>query len=111
MKITSVEIRRREREGSNMLAIANIKLDDVFLVKDIRVINGKDGLFIAMPSKKLANGEFMDVCHPLNTETRNLFTEAVINEYNRVVNEAKDEEVSSEENYENTNDTNLEEEN
>ncbi len=95
MKITSVEIRRKEREGSSMLAIASVKLDDVFIVKDIRVINGKDGLFIAMPSKKLANGDFVDIAHPLDKETRSLFTEAIINEYNRVVNEAGSEEEAT----------------
>jgi stage V sporulation protein G len=51
-------------------AIASIVIDDEFVVHDLRIVNGDKGLFVAMPSRKLPNGEFRDVCHPLHTEAR-----------------------------------------
>ena len=93
MKITSVKVRKIEKEGSRMKGIASVVLDDQFAVKDIRVIEGENGLFIAMPSRKYPNGEYRDVAHPINADTRTLFEKAIIEEYNNT----PDEEVAEEE--------------
>lgn len=82
MKITSVKVRKIEKEGSRMKGIASVVIDDAFAVKDIRVIEGENGLFIAMPSRKYPNGEYRDVAHPINAETRAIFEDAIIEEYN-----------------------------
>ena len=82
MKITYVKVRKIEKEGSRMKGIASVVIDDAFAVKDIRVIEGENGLFIAMPSRKYPNGEYRDVAHPINAETRAVFEDAIIEEYN-----------------------------
>jgi len=82
MKITSVKVRKIEKEGSRMKGIASVVIDDAFAVKDIRIIEGENGLFIAMPSRKYPNGEYRDVAHPINAETRAVFEDAIIEEYN-----------------------------
>lgn len=82
MKITSVKVRKIEKEDSRMKGIASVVLDDCFAVKDIRIIEGEKGLFIAMPSRKYPNDEYRDVAHPINAETRAMFEDAIIEEYN-----------------------------
>ncbi len=82
MKITSVKVRKIEKEGSRMKGIASVVLDDCFAIKDIRIIEGEKGLFIAMPSRKYPNGEYRDVAHPINAETRAMFENSIIEEYN-----------------------------
>ena len=93
MKITSVNVRKIEKEGSRMKGIASVLLDDSFAVHDIRIIEGDNGLFIAMPSRKTATGGYRDIAHPINPEVRAMFEEAVISAYN----EADDEEEKKEE--------------
>ncbi len=82
MKITSVKVRKIEKEDSRMKGIASIVIDDCFAIKDIRIIQGEDKLFIAMPSRKYPDGEYRDVAHPINGETRKMFEDAIIEEYN-----------------------------
>ena len=82
MKVTSVNVKKIEKEGSRMKGIASIVLDDCFAVKDIRIIQGEDKLFIAMPSRKYPDGEYRDVAHPINGDTRKMFEDAIIEEYN-----------------------------
>ena len=82
MKITSVKVRKIEKEDSRMKGIASVVIDDCFAVKDIRIIQGEDKLFIAMPSRKYPDGEYRDVAHPINGETRKMFEDAIIEEYN-----------------------------
>ncbi len=82
MKITSVKVRKIEKEESRMKGIASVVIDDCFAIKDIRIIEGEKGLFIAMPSRKYPNGEYRDVAHPINAETRAMFEDAIIEEYN-----------------------------
>lgn len=91
MKITSVNVRKIEKEGSRMKGIASVLLDDSFAVHDIRIIEGDKGLFIAMPSKKTSTGEYRDVAHPINPEVRAMFEEAILKAYNEA------EEVSTSE--------------
>ena len=81
MKITSVSIRRAEKEDSRMKAIASVLIDDEFAVHDIRIIEGTKGLFIAMPSRKTATGEYKDIAHPINAETREKIQKAILEAY------------------------------
>ena len=81
MKITSVNVRKIEKEGSRMKGIASVLLDDSFVVHDIRIIEGDNGLFIAMPSRKTPTGGYRDIAHPINPEVRSMFEEAIIAEY------------------------------
>lgn len=82
MKITSVNVRKIEKEGSRLKGIASVVLDDCFAIHDIRLIEGDEGLFIAMPSRKTAAGGYRDTAHPINTETRTMFEDAIIEAYN-----------------------------
>lgn len=81
MKITSVSVRKIEKEGSRMKGIASVLIDDCFAIHDIRIIEGEDGLFIAMPSRKTPTGDYRDIAHPINPETRALFEEAILEAY------------------------------
>lgn len=81
MKITSVNVRKIEKESSRMKGIASVLLDDSFAVHDIRIIEGEKGLFIAMPSKKTPSGGYRDVAHPINPEVRSMFEEAILKAY------------------------------
>jgi stage V sporulation protein G len=79
MDITKVNI--RQVEMNKVKAIASITIDDEFVVHDLRVVEGEKGLFVAMPSRKLPSGDFRDVAHPINSETREKIQSAVIAEY------------------------------
>ena len=92
MEITSVTVRKIEKEGSRMKGIASVLLDDSFAVHDIRIIEGEKGLFIAMPSKKTPNGGYRDIAHPINPEVRSMFEEAILKAY-----EEAEDPVASEE--------------
>lgn len=80
MKISDVRVRKINSEGK-MKAIVSVTFDDCFVVHDIKIIEGQEGLFIAMPSRKMPDGEFKDIAHPINSETRNLVAEAVFRAY------------------------------
>ena len=69
MKITDVRVKKVSKEGK-MKAVVSITIDDEFVIHDIKVIEGDKGLFIAMPSKKAADGEYRDIAHPINSDTR-----------------------------------------
>ena len=83
MKITSVTVRKFEKEGNRMKGIATVVIDDAFAIHDIRIIEGDNGLFIAMPSRKTATGEYKDIAHPINTDVRTMFQSAILEEYNK----------------------------
>ncbi|SES40740.1 septation regulator SpoVG [Salipaludibacillus aurantiacus] len=83
MEVTDVRLRRVNTEG-RMLAIASITIDDEFVVHDIRVIDGNNGMFVAMPSKRTPDGEFRDIAHPISSKTREKIQTAVLEEYDRV---------------------------
>ena len=80
MNITDVRVRKVAKEGK-MKAVVSITLDDEFVVHDIKVIEGEKGLFIAMPSRKAADGEYRDIAHPINSATRNEIQEIVLRKY------------------------------
>ena len=82
MKITSVTVKKIEKENSRMKGIASVLIDDCFAVHDIRIIEGDNGLFIAMPSRKTANGEYKDVAHPISPEFRTELQDKILAEYN-----------------------------
>ncbi len=86
MQITDVRIRKIASEGK-MKAIVSVTFDNEFVVHDIKVIEGQNGLFIAMPSRKTPDGEFKDIAHPINTQTREKIQEAILGEYEKVKNE------------------------
>ena len=83
MEITSVTVNKKKKEGSRMKGIASVLLDDSFAVHDIRIIEGDNGLFIAMPSRKTATGDYRDIAHPINPEVRKQFQDAIIEAYNK----------------------------
>ena len=90
MNITDVRIRKVGEEGK-MKAIASVTFDDEFVVHDIKVIEGRNGLFIAMPSRKMSDGDFRDIAHPLLSETRNRIKDAILDAYENI--EDKEPEV------------------
>ena len=86
MKITDVRVRKIASEGK-MKAIVSVTFDNEFVVHDIKVIEGQNGLFIAMPSRKTPDGEFKDIAHPINTETRERIQGAILEAYEKAVSE------------------------
>jgi stage V sporulation protein G len=80
MKVTDVRIRRFNQEGK-MRAIVSVTLNDQFVVHDVRVIEGNNGYFVAMPSKRTPHGEFKDIAHPINTEARQEIQQAILEAY------------------------------
>jgi Uncharacterized protein, involved in the regulation of septum location len=86
MNITDVRIRKVGDEGK-MKAVVSVTFDDEFVVHDIKIIEGQNGLFIAMPSRKMGEGDFRDIAHPLTSETRNKIKEAIFAEYDKVLAE------------------------
>lgn len=92
MQITDVRVRKIANDGK-MKAIVSVTFDNEFVVHDIKVIDGQNGLFIAMPSRKTPDGEFKDIAHPINTETREKIQAAILAEYEQVKNNADAEPV------------------
>lgn len=89
MEITEVKVFPIQEE--KLKAFVSIVFDQCFMVNDIKIIQGREGLFISMPSRKKKNGEFKDVAHPLNNETRRMIEEKVLGEYHRVLAERGEE--------------------
>ena len=83
MEITNVRVRVVEKENSKMRGFASVTIDDQFVVHDIRILEGENGLFLAMPSKQTAPGEYRDIAHPINQEARQVFTETILAEYEK----------------------------
>lgn len=86
MNITDVRIRKISDDGK-MRAVASITLDDEFVVHDIKIIDGQNGLFIAMPSKKMSDSAFRDVAHPICSEVRNQIKEQIFQAYEKMLTE------------------------
>ena len=81
MKISDVRVRIVQKEDIKLKAVASITIDDCFVIHDIKVIEGNDGYFVAMPSRKTNDGEYKDIAHPINTETRQTVIDAVIDAF------------------------------
>ncbi len=86
MQITDVRVRKIEKEGK-MKGIVSITFDNEFVIHDIKVIEGEKGLFIAMPSRKTADGEYRDIAHPINSETRDMIQSVILAKYEDAVRE------------------------
>lgn len=86
MNITDVRVRKIAKEGK-MKAVVSITLDNVFVVHDIKVIEGEKGMFIAMPSKKASDGEYRDIAHPINSETRDHMQKVILGAYEKSLSE------------------------
>ena len=90
MRITDVRVRKMTQD-SKMKAIVSITIDDEFVVHDIKVIEGEKGLFIAMPSKKASDGEYRDIAHPINSETRDRIQRIILENYEQALLEPNTE--------------------
>lgn len=86
MQITDVRVRRVAKEGK-LKAVVSITMDEEFVVHDIKVIEGEKGLFIAMPSKKAADGEYRDIAHPINSGTRGRIQTIILERYEEALQE------------------------
>lgn len=86
MQITDVRVRKIAKEGK-MKAVVSITLDEEFVVHDIKVIEGDKGLFIAMPSRRAGDGEYRDIAHPINSETRGRLQQIILEQYDKVMAE------------------------
>ena len=86
MQITDIRIRSVEKEGK-MKAVVSITIDDEFVVHDIKIIEGEKGMFIAMPSRKAADGEYRDIAHPTNTATRERLQSMILSKYQESLEE------------------------
>ena len=84
MQITDIRVRTVDSEGK-MRAVVSIPIDSVFVIHDIKVIEGEKGMFIAMPSRKAADGEYRDIAHPINTETREELQKMILDKYYETV--------------------------
>ena len=89
MNITDIRL-RKVGDDSKLRAVASITFDDEFVVHDIKIISGQNGLFIAMPSRKMGEGDFRDIAHPLLSETRNKIKDAIFAEYEKVLAEKQE---------------------
>ncbi|MDD6231403.1 septation regulator SpoVG [Frisingicoccus sp.] len=93
MQITDVRVRKVTKEGK-MKAVVSITLDNEFVVHDIKVIEGEKGLFIAMPSRKAADGEYRDIAHPINSDTRERIQSIILQKYEIAALESEEEETA-----------------
>ena len=93
MQITDVRVRKLSKEG-RMKAVVSITLDDQFAVHDIKVIEGESGLFLAMPSRQSGNGEYKDIVHPINADTRKLLERTILKCYQEAASRQGAEEAT-----------------
>ena len=82
MEITKVRVHKTDGEGSRLKGYASVTIDDCFVVNNIRIIEGENRLFCAMPSRKINDDKFEDIVHPTNSETREMFESKILEEYN-----------------------------
>lgn len=85
MNITDIKIRLVTKENDRLKAVASVVFDECFVIHDIKIIDGKSGLFSAMPSRKTPDGEYKDIAHPLNTEMRELLNSSVLEAYSQTL--------------------------
>lgn len=87
MKISDIRIRLVAKDDSKLKAVASITIEECFVVHDIKVIEGKEGFFISMPSRKTPDGEYKDIVHPINTETREQIRDEILAAYDKALKE------------------------
>lgn len=81
MKISDIRIRRIQKPDGMLKAVASITIDDCFVIHDIKILEGENGIFIGMPSRKTAEGDYKDIAHPLNSETRDAIRDVILTAY------------------------------
>ena len=86
MEITDIRIRKIDGTGK-MKAIVSVTFDDMFVIHDMKIIEGASGLFIAMPSRKTPSGEYKDIAHPINSDTREMIQQIILKEYENMPEE------------------------
>jgi len=84
MEITEVKVFPARERGSRLKAYATVVFDNCFIIRDLKVIEGDKGLFVSMPSRRRKDGTFRDIVHPLNSETRKMIEDSIVEEYNKV---------------------------
>ncbi|MBR3804620.1 MAG: septation regulator SpoVG [Clostridia bacterium] len=89
MKISDVRVRLVQKEDSKLKAVASMTIEDCFVIHDIKIIEGQEGYFIAMPSRKASDGEYKDIAHPINTDTRKQIIDVILNAFNEEVAKAE----------------------
>lgn len=95
MQITDIRVRKLTKEGK-MKAVVSVTFDDVFVVHDIKVIDGDKGLFIAMPSRRAGDGEYRDIAHPINSDMRDWLQSEILAKYEEAVKEIRENETAEE---------------
>ena len=95
MQITDIRVRKLTKEGK-MKAVVSVTFDDVFVVHDIKVIDGDKGLFIAMPSRRAGDGEYRDIAHPINSDMRDRVQSEILAKYEEAVKESRENETAEE---------------
>lgn len=93
INITDVRVRLVNNEGGKLKGVATVVIDDSVAVHDIKLIQGNDGVFMAMPSKKMPEGEYKDLVHAINSPTREYLKESVMNAYKKAVEERAREQI------------------
>lgn len=89
LKISDVRVRLVQKEDSKLKAVASMTIDDCFVIHDIKIIEGQEGYFIAMPSRKASDGEYKDIAHPINTDTRKQIIDIILDAFNQELNKAE----------------------
>lgn len=89
MKITDVRVRIVNKEDAKLKAVASITIDECIVVHDIKIIDGEKGLFVSMPNRKTPDGDYKDIVHPINTETREVLVKAIFAAYEEAKNKAE----------------------
>ena len=95
MQITDIRVRKLTKEGKRK-AVVSVTFDDVFVVHDIKVIDGDKGLFIAMPSRRAGDGEYRDIAHPINSDMRDRLQSEILAKYEEAVKESRENETAEE---------------
>lgn len=95
MQITDIRVRKLTKEGK-MKAVVSVTFDDVFVVHDIKVIDGDKGLFIAMPSRRAGDGEYRDIARPINSDMRDRLQSEILAKYEEAVKEIRENETAEE---------------
>lgn len=95
MQITDIRVRKLTKEGK-MKAVVSVTFDDVFVVHDIKVIDGDKGVFIAMPSRRAGDGEYRDIAHPINSDMRDRLQSEILAKYEEAVKESRENETAEE---------------
>ncbi len=92
MNISEVRVRLVKKDEGKLKAVASVTIDGCFVVHDVKILEGNEDYFIAMPSKKTPDGEYKDIVHPLNTETREMLKKTVLEEYEKAKAQAAEDE-------------------